>query len=178
MLKEIIQTHVCPFLLSHRSFGIKSPLFPECNPELVENITLYCPPLTKGALCRAALTVALTMLFNIIGISALATVAAMIGQYIYQVAAGRISYFYQKEVLSASDARLTLSSEILHGIKTLKFLAWERGFAEALQAKRNAELHALRKQTVIRALISGVTCELWARSESIAIWTDSFCSCF
>lgn len=99
------------------------------------------------------------MLFQTIGLSAIAAVAAMICQYLYQAAAARISYKYQKEVLTAGDDRLSLTSEIIHSVKTLKFLAWERGFAERLQSKRMVEMHALRKQVAVRAMISVVTCE-------------------
>lgn len=115
------------------------------------------------------LIIVLVMLYNVIGVTALATIAAMIGQNLYQVAVARISYRYQQEVQLAADDRLSLTSEIMHSIKTLKFLAWEDGFAERLQEKRTVELRKFRKQTAIRALISGVTCTS-DRIQSSGIW--------
>lgn len=103
------------------------------------------------------------MLFHFIGLSAIATVGAMIAQYLYQVGAARFQYIYEKETLVAADDRLSLTTEIMQSIKTLKFLAWERGFVDRLQTKRMKELYAVRKRVAVGAMISLVTCE-WSRS--------------
>lgn len=117
-----------------------------------------------------ALTLGLIMLFDVMGLSAIAAIATMVGQYLYQVAAARVRYIFEKQVLAAGDDRLNLTSEILQSVKTLKFLSWERGFAERLQDRRMKEMHALRKQVAVRAMISVVTCKvfLWIAVLSIS----------
>lgn len=112
-----------------------------------------------------ALIFGLIMLFDVLGLSAIAAVATMVGQYLYQVAAARVRYIFEKQVLVAGDDRLNLTSEILQSVKTLKFFSWERGFAERLQDRRMKEMHALRKQVAVRAMISVVTCESFCQTD-------------
>lgn len=66
---------------------------------------------------------------------------------------------YENQVLSAADARLTLTTEVFQAIKVLKFFAWERKFAQKLAEKRDAELRALRKRVTVFALGGVALCE-------------------
>lgn len=102
---------------------------------------------------EAPLTIgmALTLLFQTIGVSAFAAFGTMILLVPAQTLVARFFMKYQNQVLVAADDRLSLTTEVFQAIKVLKFFAWERKFNDMLQEKREKELTALKKRVVVFA---------------------------
>jgi len=50
------------------------------------------------------------------------------------------------------DSRIRLMSEILSGIKILKFYAWEKAFLEKVLGYREKELKALKKSQILYSI--------------------------
>ncbi|KAG7278895.1 hypothetical protein CRUP_036409 [Coryphaenoides rupestris] len=50
------------------------------------------------------------------------------------------------------DGRIRLMSEILGGIKILKFYAWEKAFLEQVLGYREKELKALKKSQILYSI--------------------------
>lgn len=53
--------------------------------------------------------------------------------------------FPSRQVAKATDIRVRLINEILHGIRIVKYLGFERTFAERVRVNRAEELEKIRK---------------------------------
>eukprot|EP00667_Euglena_gracilis_P000260 EG_transcript_260 len=60
-----------------------------------------------------------------------------------QFVVGKMSATYEEKTLVHNDARLKLLNELLHGIRIVKFYAWEPLFLGRIIAKREEQLHSL-----------------------------------
>ena len=65
----------------------------------------------------------------------------------------RLSKF-QKDMMVNKDRRLKLMSEILGGIRIIKFFAWEESYIDSANEVRQQEVDTLRKSAYIRATTS------------------------
>lgn len=93
------------------------------------------------------LTLALYLLYNLLGWSALAGFGVLAAAMPAQALVARFFVTLQKQLLEATDKRLNLTTEVLNCIKTVKFFAWEEAFAARLGEARARELRVLRKRS-------------------------------
>ena len=53
--------------------------------------------------------------------------------------------------MTQKDSRIKLLTEVLNGIKVIKFYTWEKPFTELITKIRRIEVAALRKFTLLNA---------------------------
>ena len=94
------------------------------------------------------------MLWSYLGIASLAGLATMITIVPINVYLSNKQKIYLTKKLKYQDSRIKLTSEILSGIKVLKFYAWEQSFHEIINKLREKELNALLKIGIYQALIN------------------------
>ncbi|WPH01610.1 Hypothetical protein R9X50_00445800 [Acrodontium crateriforme] len=86
------------------------------------------------------LTIAIWLLYHILGISGIIGVVLMICLLPFNVFVSKGMMRAQENVLKAADERIQSSNEVLHNIRTIKYCAWEYPFRERVMSKRRAEL--------------------------------------
>lgn len=97
-------------------------------------------------------TIALVLLFQVIGISALAGLATMV------VIAGITLYnserqkFFQGNVMRMRDTRMKSVTEALAYMKVIKLQAWEEKFQERVEGYRQSEFNWLCKFVIVTAV--------------------------
>ena len=95
--------------------------------------------------------VALYFLWQQVGAASLAGVAVII---ITTPVTGKVSSYLkslQRDISKLRDERIKLTNEVLSGMKTIKFQAWERQYIIRLGEVRDRELALFRKYTVTQA---------------------------
>ena len=68
-----------------------------------------------------------------------------------------LGYFmkvFQRQQMKFKDQRLKSMNEVLSGVKILKLYAWEESFLEQILRIRRKEIHVLKKNAVLNALMS------------------------
>ncbi|KAK0555362.1 Transporter of the ATP-binding cassette (ABC) [Tilletia horrida] len=88
----------------------------------------------------------LYMLWRVLGWSGLAGMSVLVASIPIQTLSARLFLRVQEKLLEATDKRLTLFSEVLSAMKTVKFFAWERSFEARMEATRKHELKMLRNR--------------------------------
>ena len=92
------------------------------------------------------ITLCMLSLYQLVGISMLAGVAAMIVMIPVNGFIARIVKTLQKEQMTNKDSRTRLMTEILNNMKSIKLFAWGQAFMNKLNYVRNdQELKTLRK---------------------------------
>ncbi|PWN37140.1 uncharacterized protein FA14DRAFT_113198, partial [Meira miltonrushii] len=87
-------------------------------------------------------------LLQLLGLSALVGIAAIVIAIPLQIAAAKYFTKKQAKMLKAIDERLNLANEVLTCIKTVKFFAWEKPFEKRMGETREKELKALRERFI------------------------------
>lgn len=102
---------------------------------------------------------ALTMYFLwlVIGVSAFAGLAVLVLMFPFSGVIAAKLQKYQQNQMQFKDDRVKKISEILGGIKVIKFYAWEKSFQEQIRETREKELRHLRGA----ALMTASTDFLW-----------------
>jgi len=97
------------------------------------------------------LVVAITMLVQLVGYSALGGVLFLCLSIPLQGKLAFKSMVAQRRQMKQTDSRVKLLNEIMQGIKIVKFYAWEASFKERVDAMRNLELVQIKKFAIISA---------------------------
>ncbi|KAG5671138.1 hypothetical protein PVAND_001351 [Polypedilum vanderplanki] len=109
------------------------------------------PYILYGLTAPMIMALALYFLWEVIGVSAFAGLAVLIIIFpISGVVANEMQKVQHKQ-MSIKDERVKKISEILGGIKVIKFYAWEQSFQEQISETRNQELKYLRKNAMLNA---------------------------
>ncbi|KAK0916372.1 ATP-binding cassette glutathione S-conjugate transporter ycf1 [Friedmanniomyces endolithicus] len=99
------------------------------------------------------ITLCLISLYQLLGISMLAGLAAMLAMIPINGVIARVSKTLQKRQMKNKDARTRLMTEILNNMKSIKLYAWTTAFMNKLNFIRNdQELHTLRKIGAVTAV--------------------------
>ncbi|KAH8595942.1 P-loop containing nucleoside triphosphate hydrolase protein [Bisporella sp. PMI_857] len=93
-------------------------------------------------------TLAICLLYQILGISGIIGVFLMIALLPMNVILSRKMAAVQKLLLSASDARIQSSTELINNIRTIKYLGWEAAFEKRVSEKRAVELKRIRNRFI------------------------------
>eukprot|EP00796_Vickermania_ingenoplastis_P006502 gene6502-4684_t len=91
------------------------------------------------------LIVAMAMLCNLVGHSALWGVLAMVFSGIMNAFVMKRSVVLEEKLSSARDVRIKATNEFLSGIRVTKFMAWEHRFVNEIQKRRDVELSLIRR---------------------------------
>ena len=92
------------------------------------------------------LTIALYLLYKVLGVSSLAGVAAMLLLLPLQYWIASNFNKVQDRLMSASDKRVTVLNELLQNVRVVKFFAWESMFTTSVNKARSGELYHLRQR--------------------------------
>jgi ABC-type multidrug transport system fused ATPase/permease subunit len=88
--------------------------------------------------------IALILMINEIGPSAIAGLGLMILMIPIQIWIGKKMNMISRQILVFTDQRTKLMNEIINGIRVVKLYAWEQSFTEKLQYIRQLELQKLK----------------------------------
>lgn len=109
------------------------------------------PYILVGITAPMVMGLALYFLYLVIGASAFAGLAALIAMFpISGFLASRMQTLQYKQ-MGVKDERVKSISEILAGIKVIKFYAWEPSFQKTIDETRDRELKYLRSAAVLNA---------------------------
>eukprot|EP00898_Chlorokybus_atmophyticus_P006293 jgi/Chlat1/6665/Chrsp49S06158 len=98
------------------------------------------------------ITMAIGLLFYIVGIlPALAGLAVMLLLLPANGLLARWSTSVRKRLIDATDNRVRLLSEVIHGIKAIKLYAWEQPFQQRISQLRDKELKEVRTTVFLEA---------------------------
>ena len=100
------------------------------------------------------LVVAIFLLYRIMGWSALAGIAVMFGVLPLNVYFSNQFSAVQEQIMSATDARIHATNEVLQNVRIIKYFAWEDRFARNIDEKRWVEIKALRYRFVLWTVAS------------------------
>lgn len=105
----------------------------------------------------AQLIVAIVLLYQVMGYSAIPGFIVMCFLLPINIAFARGFNSTQKKIMAATDKRIHTTNEVLQSIRIIKYFAWEHRYSHIVDEKRKAELAALRKRFM-----------LWAAA--VAVW--------
>lgn len=97
-------------------------------------------------------TLALVLLYRLVGIAAIFGTASLVVPLIVASALVRSQNRIRREVLAITDQRVGFTAEVLAHIKTVKFQAWERPLSERILALRAEEVSRLRRVNLLSSL--------------------------
>ncbi|KAJ9364504.1 hypothetical protein DTO280E4_1750 [Paecilomyces variotii] len=101
-----------------------------------------------------SVTIAMTLLYRMLGWPSLVGVFTLfLLTPLPAVLSNRVSSI-QREVMRATDARLSKISEYLGSIRTLKYFGWEPAMAEKINELRSVEQKRLWKRNILVAIIA------------------------
>ena len=90
------------------------------------------------------LIIAITLLFRILGWSAIAGLLVMVGVLPINIYfSSRFSHAH-KRIMSATDGRIHTTNEVLQNVRIIKYFAWEERFMRKIDETRQVELSALK----------------------------------
>eukprot|EP01113_Clastostelium_recurvatum_P045650 TRINITY_DN786_c0_g1_i1.p1 TRINITY_DN786_c0_g1~~TRINITY_DN786_c0_g1_i1.p1 ORF type:complete len:1526 (-),score=434.15 TRINITY_DN786_c0_g1_i1:5921-10498(-) len=95
--------------------------------------------------------IAMVLLWGLLGPAVLGGLAMMILVIPLNIVLARKQGGIQKEMLKNKDERLKSTSELLNGIRVMKFFAWEDNFLGKIDRIRDHELATLRRSVFLRA---------------------------
>ena len=98
------------------------------------------------------LIIGITLLYNILGYASIAGLAIMIILIPIKVVVARGFSKVQRKIMSATDARILTTSELLQSIRIIKYFVYESQVSCDIQEKRSTELKALRHRFILWTL--------------------------
>ena len=113
-------------------------------------VDMACDWMHYGWSAVAQLIVAVALLINALGPSALVGVGIMLIFVPMQTYVMKGLRFARRSALKYTDQRIRMLSEILQGIRVIKVYAWESSFIKQISDLRNNELKFVRSAAFIR----------------------------
>jgi len=115
----------------------------------VSEISAYLHYLMAGV--PVELAIAIGLLYNLLGPSALIGILVMVLIFPAQYLITRRFNVVQAKLMRATDKRVTRLDEVLQSIRIIKFFAWEDRFTELVNEARTEELVWLRERLILWA---------------------------
>lgn len=100
------------------------------------------------------IAVTMVMLWQYLGVAALAGLATMIAFIPMNIVIGSKTKKYQSAKLKVQDSRIKLTNEVLSGIKIIKFYGWEPSFRDIVGKIRDKEMSVLRKMAFLTVSVA------------------------
>ncbi|KAM7186969.1 ATP-dependent bile acid permease [Rhypophila sp. PSN 637] len=94
----------------------------------------------------AQLIVAIVLLYQVMGYSAIPGLIVMCFLLPINIAFAKGFTSTQKKIMAATDKRIHTTNEVLQNIRIIKYFAWEHRYSTIVDEKRRAELAALRRR--------------------------------
>lgn len=94
------------------------------------------------------ISIALYFLYNILGVSAFAGLAIIIGFIPINLLVTKYMEAFALAQMKVKDHRLNIFGEVLNGIKVLKLYAWEGSFEDKIKNIRQKEMTLLKKSSL------------------------------
>ncbi|KAK7042717.1 ATP-dependent bile acid permease [Favolaschia claudopus] len=104
------------------------------------------------------IAIATAFLYNMLGVSCLFGLGAVLLFLPLNHFAGKSVSKYQSNLMKSRDERMGLMNEVLGAIRMLKYMGWERSFMERIMKIRLDELKYQRLSFILQTLLTG----LWA----------------
>jgi ATP-binding cassette subfamily C (CFTR/MRP) protein 1 len=101
------------------------------------------------------LCIALGLLINYLGVSALAGFALLVIVGPLQGKVMKTLAKTREKAAKITDDRVKLTQEVLQGIRVIKYYAWEESFLDSLNKLRDKEMQYIRLLLIIRSGITG-----------------------
>jgi ABC-type multidrug transport system fused ATPase/permease subunit len=121
----------------------------------VAEITAYLHFLCASA--PTMLIISIVLLWQVMGYSAIPGIVVMVFLLPVNYLIGKGFNVTSKNILAATDKRISITNEVLQNIRIIKYFSWEKRFGMIIDEKRHAELRALRSRFLV-----------WATA--VAIW--------
>jgi ABC-type multidrug transport system fused ATPase/permease subunit len=96
--------------------------------------------------------IAIVLLWDVLGWSSVAGIGIMLLLIPINILIAEQYTKTQKTILSATDARIHTTNEVLQNIRIIKFFSWEDRFGKIVDEKREIELRRLRNRYIVLAL--------------------------
>ncbi|EKM53211.1 uncharacterized protein PHACADRAFT_259405 [Phanerochaete carnosa HHB-10118-sp] len=96
------------------------------------------------------------LLLNNLGYSALVGLGVLLFGFPLQLVIVKMMFKHRKRGVVLTDQRVRLSTEVLQGIRLIKFYAWESFYAHQIGSLRERELKAVRGLALARAMLIAV----------------------
>eukprot|EP00123_Amoebidium_parasiticum_P018837 comp24299_c0_seq1/m.45570 comp24299_c0_seq1/g.45570 ORF comp24299_c0_seq1/g.45570 comp24299_c0_seq1/m.45570 type:complete len:1564 (-) comp24299_c0_seq1:469-5160(-) len=122
-----------------------------------ERIRDFAYDMQEIFVCPMSIGVAIAMLFHVIGSASLAGIAVMVATMPINGAMAAIFGTTQMKFMEQSDKRVGIMSEILKGMRVIKFFAWEASFVSKVTAIREEEL----RQGMRYAIANSIQYFMW-----------------
>ena len=116
----------------------------------IANITSYIHLLWASV--PTELIIGIALLYNILGYASIAGLAIMIILIPIKAVVARGFSKVQRKIMSATDARILTTSELLQSIRIIKYFVYEDRISCDVQEKRSVELKALRHRFILWTL--------------------------
>ncbi|KAJ7100917.1 multidrug resistance-associated ABC transporter [Mycena belliarum] len=97
------------------------------------------------------IVVGIALLIANLGYSALVGLGVLILGFPLQAVLVQIMFSQRNEGVKITDKRVRLSTEVLQGIRLIKYYAWERFYAQQIGRLREGEIATIRNSAVARA---------------------------
>lgn len=115
-----------------------------------------------------ALVINITLLYQTLGLAAIAGVGVLIGVTPVQYLFAKLYTVAQQKYMAATDARLEAVTEVVAHIKLIKFNAWETKFFERMLGTRQKELYHLAQRFAAAVLANTLIYALPALVTTVA----------
>ncbi|GJE92383.1 multidrug resistance-associated ABC transporter [Phanerochaete sordida] len=102
------------------------------------------------------ITIGVGLLLGNLGYSALVGLAVLLLGFPVQLVLVKIMFGHRKKGVVLTDQRVRLTTEVLQGIRLIKFYAWENFYSHQIDTVRQRELKAVRGLALARALLIAV----------------------
>lgn len=134
----------------------------------VSEVTAYMHYL--WALTPVQLVIAVYLLYQLLGFSSIAGMLMMLVLLPINIFFARQFTKIQKRLMTATDARIHITNEVLQNIRIIKYFAWERRYVSMIDEKRTVEVKFLRR----RYLVWMLAATLWMATPIIITFFSFF----
>ncbi|PIL27466.1 ATP-binding cassette transporter [Ganoderma sinense ZZ0214-1] len=98
----------------------------------------------------------LGLLIRNLGVSALVGLAMLLLGGPVEFILAQVMFAQRLKGVTLTDQRVRMTSEVLSGIRLIKYFAWESFYAHQVSTLREREVHTIRRLVAARALLIGV----------------------
>ncbi|KAI0700341.1 multidrug resistance-associated ABC transporter [Cytidiella melzeri] len=102
------------------------------------------------------IAIGIGLLIGNIGYSALVGLGVLILGFPFQFILVRTMFAQRKKMVKITDQRVRLTTEVLQGIRLIKYYAWERFYTGQIAKVREAELRTVRKVALARGMLIAI----------------------
>ncbi|KAI5122830.1 hypothetical protein M0805_003125 [Coniferiporia weirii] len=102
------------------------------------------------------IVIGIALLINNLGYSALVGLGVLLLGFPFQFLLVRRMFTARKSGVQITDRRVRLTTEVLQGIRLIKFYAWEAFYAHRIGGLREKEIAKIRKIAIARAMMISV----------------------